>query len=123
MDISLLQEYFSDLKEGYPLIIAVFAASFVISLLFMVFIRFCAGCFVWSFILLFIILQLLVGTFFFLINEVKFLQDLFNYNDFPDNLKDRTYQLVIAGVCWAISVITVLVVCCMRKQIRICKYL
>ena len=68
MDISLLQEYFADLKDGWPLILAIFGVSFFISLFFMLFIRFCAGCFVWSFILIFILLQILIGTFFFLIN-------------------------------------------------------
>lgn len=121
MDITVLQEYFSDINEGQLLIMAIFGISIVVSLFFMVFIRYCAGCFVWTFIFLFIALQILISLFFFLINEVKFLQDLFHYDEFPTNLKDRDYQLVIAGVCCAIAAITVLVVCCMKKQILICK--
>lgn len=88
MDVSLLQEYFSDLNEGWPLILGSVGVSLVLSIIFTIFIRFCAGCFVWTTILVFMLVILSVGTIAFFINDVEFLQEIFHYNDFPDNLKD-----------------------------------
>lgn len=123
MDVSVIQEYFSDLREGWPLILGMFGIALILSLLFSVFVRFCAGCFVWTFIVLFELLQICIGGVFFFIPDVTFLQDLLHYQDFPENLKDRDYQMGIAITCWAIALITFLIICCMLKQIRICTHL
>jgi len=103
MDISNLQKYFSDLKTGWPLLAICVGFSFVVSMLFTVFIRFCAGCFVWVTIILFWLLMIGIGTCSFLINSSEWLQKLVNYNDLPANLKDRDYQLACAITCWVLA--------------------
>lgn len=122
MNITTLQKYFSDLKEGWPLLGVCVGLAFLVSILFTLFIRFFAGCFVWFTIICFWLLMVGLGTAAYLIDSVQFLQDLVHYRDLPDNLKDRQYQLACAIICWTLSVIEVLVVCCFRKQIRVCTY-
>lgn len=120
MNISILQEYFADLKDGWPLIGGVVAVAFIISMGFTVFISFCAGCFVWSIILLFWVFMALLGTSAFLVNKNQFIQKILHYNDLPENLKDRDYQLACAYICWSICLISFLIICCTLKKIRIC---
>lgn len=67
--------------------------------------------------------MLAIGTGAFLIDSVQFLQDLVNYKDLPDNLKDRNYQITCAILCWTLSVVEMLAICCFLKQIRVCKYM
>lgn len=122
MDISVLQEYFADLNDGWPLLAGCVGFSFVISMVFTVFIRFCAGCFVWVSILAFWVLMMGIATASFFINDLKFLQDLIHYNDLPDNLKNRDYQITCAVICWILSFLIFIIVCCFQRQIRICKH-
>lgn len=105
MDVSVLQEYFSDLKDGWPLLCMAAGLALVVSILFTVFIRICAGCFVWFVIILFWLFMIAVGTGAFFINEWQFLQDFVHYKDLPDNLKNRDYQVACAIICWTLSLL------------------
>lgn len=120
MNVSTIQEYFADLNHGWTLIITIFAASFIISLIFMIFIRYCAGCFVWLFIIGFLLTLAAIGLFFFFIDSTEFLQEMFHYESFPSNLKDRNYQIAIGSVCAFLFVVTFLILICFKKQIQIC---
>lgn len=122
MDIGTLQEYFSDLKDGWPLLGLCVIFAFAVSIIFTLFIRFFAGCFVWFTIICFWLLMVSIGTGAYLIDTLQFLQDLVHYKDLPDNLKDRQYQIACAIICWVLSVVELLIVCCFRKQIRVCTY-
>lgn len=105
MDISNLQKYFSDLKNGWPLLAICVGFSFLISIIFTVFIRFCAGCFVWITIILFWLLMICIGVGAFIINNAEWLQKLINYENLPNNLKDRNYQITCAIICWVLAFI------------------
>lgn len=83
MDVSNLQKYFSDLKNGWPLIGASMFFAFFVSVLFAIFIRYCAGCFVWVTLIVFWVLMVTIGTSSFLIDRVQFIQDLVHYKDLP----------------------------------------
>ena len=71
-------------------------------------------------ILLLMLLLLAVGFIAFFIGDVSFLQEIFHYNDFPENLKDTQYQKIVGIVCWVLFLIVFLVVCCSRTEIQRC---
>lgn len=102
------------------MILGIVGVSLLLSLFFTVFIRCFAGCFVWSMILLLMLLLLAVGFIAFFIGDVSFLQEIFHYNDFPENLKDTQYQKIVGIVCWVLFLIVFLVVCCSRTEIQRC---
>ncbi len=74
-------------------------------MLFTVFIRFFAGCFVWLTIILFWFLMIGTGGAAFFINDLQFLKDFINYDNLPNNMKDRNYQITCAIICWTLSLI------------------
>jgi solute carrier family 44 (choline transporter-like protein), member 2/4/5 len=53
-----MDEYFSDLRNSYGIILISFAFAFIISLFYMIILRWCTGFFVWTTILLFLALIL-----------------------------------------------------------------
>ncbi len=63
-----------------------------------------------------------VGTAAFFIDRLEFLQDIVKYKDLPDNMRDRNYQVACAIICWALSFLEFIAVCCFTKQIRVCTY-
>ncbi len=60
-DVSVLQEYFSDLRDARYLVLAIIGVSFVISIIYTLLMRWFAGCFLWTFIVLFIVLSAVIG--------------------------------------------------------------
>lgn len=41
----------------------------------------------------------------FFINDLQFLKDFINYDNLPNNMKDRNYQITCAIICWTLSLI------------------
>lgn len=60
-NISVLQEYFSDLRDARYLVFAIIGVSLVISIIYTYLMRWFAGCFLWTFIVLFIVVLAVVG--------------------------------------------------------------
>lgn len=60
-----------------------------------------------------------VGTAAFFIDRLEFLQDIVKYKDLPDNMRDRNYQVACAIICWTLSFLEFIAVCCFTKQIRV----
>ena len=122
MDVSNLQEYFADIKDGWPLIAGSALVALVISITFSIFLNYCAGCFVWVTIVCCWVFLGCLGTAAFLVDRVEFIQKILNYNTLPDNMKNRDYQLACAYICWSLCALSLLIICCTLKQIRICTY-
>ena len=95
---------------------------FFVSILYSVLIRYFAGFMVWSMIFILMILLLLIGSVAALLPTTQFLKDLFSYDDLPETLKDRDYQIAISAICFVIFGIGFLLICCMKRQISICTY-
>lgn len=93
------------MNKGWPLLGFAVLFAFVVSIFFTVFIRYCAGCFVWFTLIIFWLLMVTIGTGSYLIDTVQFIQDLVHYKDLPDNMKDRDYQIACASICWALAAI------------------
>ena len=100
-----------------------FGVALVIGLGYSLLMRWFAGCFLWAFILLFIAVLVIVGAVSLLMPDVQFLRELLNYDSLPNNLKNRDYQIACGCLCLGSALIITLVVCCMRRQIRICNLL
>lgn len=121
LNIAPLQSYFSDLAVGWPLVCWMILVSFGISLIYSILIRYFAGCMVWTMIIVLLILLLGIGLVEALIPSTQFLIDLFDYDSLPDTLKDRNFQIAVSVITLFMFTIGVLIVCCMRRQITICK--
>ena len=119
--VGWLQEYFADLFVCWPLVLGMLGISLFVSIVYSVLIRFFAGFVIWTMIITLILVSLAVGLVTAMISSVGFLQTLFNYDRLPAAMQDRTYQIIASVIGFTIFVVTVLIVCCMRRQIRICK--
>ena len=95
--------------------------AFVISILYSFLIRYFAGCMVWLMILVLLVLLLAIGLVTALLPSVQFLQDIFHYDSLPDTLKDRNYQIACSVLTLFLFTVGMLIVCCMKRQIKICK--
>jgi hypothetical protein len=123
LNIGVLQQYFSDVYESWQLILAMVGVSLVVCILYSVLIRYFAGCMVWTMVILLLVLLLAIGVSTALLSQdVQFIKDLINYDSLPDSFKDKTYETVVACITLTTFAIGFLIVCCMRKEIRICKY-
>lgn len=120
LSIGPLQIYFSDVYVGWRLLCWMILVSFAVSLLYSVLIRYFAGCMVWTMLLLLLVLLLAIGLVTALLPSVQFLQDLLNYGSLPETLRDRNFQIACSVITLFLFTVGMLVVCCMRRQIRIC---
>ena len=82
-NIGVLQEYFSDLRDGKYLVFGMFGVAFLFSIFYTILMRWFAGCFIWTFIIIFILLNLIVGTVTLALPEVEFLRKILSYDDLP----------------------------------------
>lgn len=114
-----LSQGFSDIRDTWPIILSCVGIAIVISLIFSIFIRYCAGCVVWSIILLLYVILGVGGTFAFLLRTSTWIQDIVKYQDFPGSLKDDRFLLGTAIVCWVLCALCMILTCCLYKQIRI----
>jgi len=39
----------------------------------------------------------------------------------PEPFKDRTYQIVVSALSFTLLTVSLFIVCCLRRQIKICK--
>jgi amino acid transporter len=117
-----LTKHFHDLKVTWPIILGCVGISIVLSLVLSVLIRYCAGCMVWSIIILLYLVLGFAGTFCFLLRNTDWVQELVSYQTFPGELKDDDLLLGIAITCWTFLGILLLLTCCFYTQIRISKF-
>lgn len=109
---------------AWQLILAMVGVSLVVSIFYSVLIRFFAGCMVWTMILLLLTLLLVIGLGTVMIaNDVQAVKDIIHYDNLPEAFKDPTFEKVVGGLCLSLFIIGFLIVCCMRKEIRICNYI
>ena len=120
INVAPLQSYFSDVYMAWELLLAMVGVAFAVSLLYSVLIRYFAGCMVWTMIFVLMILLLLIGAVSALLPHTQFLKDLFKYDDLPETLKDRGFQVAVSIISFVIFGIGFLLICCMKRQIAIC---
>ena len=123
LSIGVLQEYFSDIYVAWKLTLTMVAVSLAVSILYSVLIRYFAGCMVWVMIILLLVLLFVLGVGTLLLSQDnQAIKDLINYDSLPEPFKDKTYELVVGCLCSGMFVIGFLIVCCMRREIKVCKY-
>jgi uncharacterized protein YqgC (DUF456 family) len=76
---------------------------------------------VWLMIIVLLVLNLAIGLVTALLPSVQFLQDIFRYDSLPDTLKDRNFQIGCSVLTLFLFTVGILIVCCMKRQIKICK--
>jgi MFS-type transporter involved in bile tolerance (Atg22 family) len=92
-----------------------FGVAFVISVLYTILMRWFAGCFLWTFIILFMAILVIIGFVTLTIPYISFLQNLLNYDSLPTNLKNRGYQIGCGVLSLGSALITIIIVSCMRR--------
>lgn len=122
INVAPLQSYFSDVYMAWELLLAMVGVAFAISLLYSVLIRYFAGCMVWTMIFILMALLLLIGAVSALLPHTQFLKDLFKYDELPETLKDRDFQIAVSIICFVVFGIGFLLICCMKRQIAICTF-
>ena len=118
--VSPLQSYFADVYVAWELILAMVGVTFVVSILYSVLIRYCAGCMVWVMIFTLMILLLGIGAITALLPSTQFLKDIFQYDDLPETLKDRGFQIAVSVITLTLFSLGIIIICCMKRQIAIC---
>ena len=71
------------MKDARYLVLAIIGVALVISILYTLLMRWFAGCFLWTFIVVFITVLALVGIASLTMSQVDFLKKLLNYDDLP----------------------------------------
>lgn len=123
LSIGVLQEYFSDIYVAWNLIIQMAGIALVVSIFYSVLIRFFAGCMVWTMIILLLILLFVLGVSTILLSQDnQTIKDIIHYDNLPEPFKDKTYELVVGCICSTFFAIGFLIVCCMRREIKVCNY-
>jgi len=123
LSIGPLQTYFSDVYVGWELLCWMIPVSLVISVLYSGLIRYFAGCMVWLMIFVLLVLLLAIGLVTALLPSVQFLKDIFHYDSLPDTLRDRSFQIACSVITLFMFTIGILIVCCMKRQIKVCKHI
>lgn len=76
---------------------------------------------VWTMILLLLALLFILGVSTLLLSEDnQAIKDIINYDSLPEPFKDKTYERVVGIICCSSFAIGFLIVCCFRKEIKIC---
>jgi len=122
LNIAPLQSYFSDVYMAWPLLLAMVGVSVVVGVIYSVLIRYFASCMVWTMILMLMILLLAIGAVTALLPTTQFLKDIFHYDDLPETLQDRKFQIAVSIITLSLFLIGFLLICCMKRQIAICKH-
>ena len=122
LSVAPLQSYFADVYMAWPLILGMVGVSIAVSLFYSILIRYFAGCMVWTMIFALMVLLLGIGLVTALLPSVKFLQDIFKYDELPDTLKDRNFQIAVSVITLFMFTIGIIIVCCMKRQIAICTH-
>jgi len=115
-DLDSYEQWAYDLREGWPVLLVAVFAAILLSLLFFVLVRICAGPIIWISIILAILGMLAVGIFFILEAKGVIISDFVS-----SNLSQFNYDtLIIAGSCLiAGSVLLALLVICLRTRISV----
>ena len=123
LSADLLQDYFSDLYVAWKLVLAMAGVCLGVCIIYSLLMRYFAGFMVWLMIVLLLILMLVLGISTALLSQdVQFIKDLISYDTLPEPFKDKTYATVVSCICLCSFTIGLLVVCCMQKEIKVCKY-
>ena len=122
LNIAPLQSYFSDVYMAWPLLLAMVGVSVFVGVVYSILIRYFAGCMVWCMIFMLMVLLLAIGAITALLPTTQFLKDIFHYDDLPETLKDRGFQIAVSIITLSLFMIGFLLICCMKRQIAICTY-
>lgn len=120
LSVAPLQSYFSDVYMAWPLLLGMIGIALVVSIIYSVLIRYFAGCMVWTMIFVLMILLLGIGVVTALLPTSDFLKGIFHYDDLPETLRDRNFQIAVSVITFTLFGIGMLIICCMKRQIAIC---
>jgi hypothetical protein len=113
LGLGFFERGMNDLRISWPITLAVLFMSLLVSILFLFFIRACGGCLVWTVIMLYFAVIITFGVVAFLTAENKI-----TINGI-DQLNDPNLLRTIAYVCWGVAAVSLLVLLCSIRKIRI----
>ena len=99
----------SSLMNGWPLLLFSIPIAIILALLFMVFIRCCAGCFIY--ILIFMAIGALIGFGVYLLITPT--------NAVAGTAAGATGSIIVAVVCFLFAFLILLLLCCFKKRISL----
>ena len=99
----------TSLMQNWPLLLFSIPIAIILALLFMVFIRCCAGCFIY--ILIFLTIGALVGFGIYLIITPT--------NPVAGTSAGTTGSIIVAVLCFLFAFLIILLLCCFRKRISL----
>ena len=115
-----LDEYFSDLRNSYGIILISFAFSFVVSLIYLLLLRWCTGFFVWTMILIFLsgILALAIMVHKLSIKKEESTEAVNNPTGTEATTAKRMYWVAVA--LYILFAVCLCGVCCFFTTIALC---
>jgi len=120
LDSDLLGQWISDIRTTWPIILACIGIAAVIGVIYMFFLRFCAGVLTWVAILAFMAASVVLGWRYWQKSVDTQKEIDATQSDNVDNLKDtKLTERIIAICCFVIAGITFLTVCCLFKRIQL----
>ena len=99
----------TSLMQGWPLLLFSIPIAIILALIFMLFIRLCAGCFIY--ILIFMAIGALVGFGVYLIITPA--------NPVSGTAAGKVGSIIVAVVCFLFAFLILLLLCCFRKRISL----
>lgn len=111
IDIGWIQKGMSDIEQTWEISLAVAGIAFVASIVLLLLIRLLAGCIVWSIIILYFIILIVLGIF--CISKAQG-----DMSDLPKQLQSKELLQIIGGICLGVAGISLLVFFCIFNKIR-----
>jgi hypothetical protein len=117
----VLEQWVSDIRETWPVILASMGVAFLIGVVYMIFLRFCSGVLTWTAIICFIAGMAGLGYIFY--KKSKTTEDDTASTGIQDGQTTTSSTInsekIIAYVCWGVAGITFLAVLCLWNRIRL----
>jgi len=118
----MLQNWISDIRQTWQVIIASFGVAFLLGLVYMVLLRYCSGVLTWAAILAFIGGSAVLGWQFYQKAEASAtaVTDTSASTDSTSNASETiTTERAVAYLCWAVAIIVALATLCLFNRIRL----
>jgi len=120
----VIEKWVSDIEVSWTIILASLGIAFIIGLIYMVFVRWCSGVLVWLSILA--LIAGCIGFGVYLFSHANYLKKQNSSTTAQDSGSTGTTSTatittlkVFAYILWALAGITVLLVCCLYKKIKL----
>jgi len=122
MNSEVLEQWVSDIRQTWPVILGSIGAAFLIGLIYMILLRYCSGVLTWLAIIAFIAGTAVLGYRFY-VNSNKTSDDTASVagssSSTTTTQKTITTEKIIAYFCWGVSGATFIAVLCLFNRIRL----